>query len=632
MPTASTLNSVSRIVPDAAYVEDPYNAYYPNPEIRMSVYERNATHSLSISRGNTTIITMQLTHTYPTGNNWVVTVTMSDAQRATLISSMSDVASFTATYTLTTYLNGSAIGTSTAQALVELHYSSPSYTSITYRDINPSTIALTGDNQKIIQGASDLEFTVTGATPGRSTTLKEYFVTAWSTTGNVTRFPASEVPSGVLLYGNVNLGLSESANARFDVGVRDARNTSKETSLSIPIIVLVPPRITAYDIKRNASDSTRLDFSFSGTCDTLTQSNISASFKYKLKTDSTYSAAISLSGLTTNTGTFTCSTTYSGVTFLEDKNYDIQLIVTDGINTDTINLTILHATIHVAFREEAIGLGTVPHGTKRVEIAQDWSLVANGKNNVMTYMPYSWAINANYGTDGYERIATIVLDNLQETIHFRGIRRLDKTPFDLYFQVDGNGGIRYFNANFPVLFSSNYPFSAFAITTGTLTYDIYIKKINANDWMTIWVEEGQWSQGVNASITYSPNLLASIPSGATMATPLLPSEWTPTLAPTSSSCTLTCTARQFGNIVIASFYAVNGNATLSAGQTPWIGSSSNLPKPYGSNASGCGYSGGCALLVNVYTTGALVLRITGEQWLANYDSSIITVTYFTADP
>jgi hypothetical protein len=138
----------------------------------------------------------------------------------------------------------------------------------------------------------------------------------------------------------------------------------------------------------------------------------------------------------------------------------------------------------------------------------------------MAYMPYSWACSSTYGQAGYERIATVFLDNLQETLHIRGSRRLDRTPFDLYFQADGNGGIRFFYADFPVLFDSNYPFSAFVYSTSSMTFDIYVQKINANDWITVWVEAGQWTQGGNATITYSPNVLSSVPSGATMATPV----------------------------------------------------------------------------------------------------------------
>jgi hypothetical protein len=53
-----------------------------------------------------------------------------------------------------------------------------------------------------------------------------------------------------------------------------------------------------------------------------------------------------------------------------------------------------------------------------------------------------------------------------------------------------------------------------------MTFDIYVQKINANDWITVWVEAGQWTQGGNATITYSPNVLSSVPSGAVVATPL----------------------------------------------------------------------------------------------------------------
>ena len=189
------------------------------------------------------------------------------------------------------------------------------------------------------------------------------------------------------------------------------------------------------------------------------------------------------------------------------------------------NLVVPTFTPLIAYRPDAIGFGTVPQGTKRVEIAQDWSLVANGKNNTMAYMPYSFNAIGDAGVQGYARIATVTVTSsawAEHTIHFHGIRRVDNIPFDLYFALAGascDPPLKTLCAEFPIYTTNPQPFEAFAYKTATNTWDICVRKCSGSDQITIWTYIGAYAQA-HYTVTYSDYQYSSVPSGATMATSL----------------------------------------------------------------------------------------------------------------
>lgn len=499
------LNSVAEVYADASTV-----IIKPN----MTVYGASFTYTLEIKRGSTSILTLTIP-AQSTGTK-DVSVTLTSTQRTTLLSGMSNVASFSATYILKTLNNGTQVGsTSSATATIRTSSSTsaPSQASFSYADTNAATVAVTGDSTKLIQGQSTLRLTSLTATAKNGASIASYNITIGGVTKSVT--------SG----GTVDIGtISQSGTLSLSVVVTDSRGYTSTKTQSITCYAYSPPSISAYSVKRNASTSTQIDMSFSGTFSNIGSNTVTAKYKYKQSTAGSYSAETSVTP-TTSGGTFSYSGT-NVATFDDEYVYDFVITIADGIITETYYMTVPSYNPLIAFRPNAVGFGMIPQHTKSVEIAQDWRFEANGKFNRIPYTPYSFNAVGVQGTAGYARIARVTVGSsstasyAQQTIHFHGIRRVDVTPFDIYFALNGASSdppLASITAEFPQYVTQPALFEAFAYKVATGTWDIYVRKCSGTDQITVFAYVGAYAQNYY-NVTFSDNLLTSVPDTATVAT------------------------------------------------------------------------------------------------------------------
>lgn len=445
----------------------------------------NFTHTITASLGSSsatvgTNLGTSTTWTIPSG--WLSEIPSATSKNGTLV--------------LTTYRGGTQVGSNTYTATFYVPSSvKPTAPSITLTPVN--TNAWINTQGLYVGGYTKLKVQ-SSATAGSGASMSSYSVTgAFTATGsNVTS-------SSALSAGSKNV----------TVTATDSRGRTNSNTASVTFLTYTNPSLTTFTAERGTYSGGVWTASETGAHIRVTAvPSISLSSQGNTATVTVKIGATSPDATSGNYYYFTSTN--------ETTSYNITGTVSDSVgNNGSRSLTVptIEVPVNINVDLPGVGFGMIAQKPHTVEISPNWSFVANGKNNVMNYLPYSWSTSANYGTDGYARIATVTLDNFLEVIHFKGTRQLDKTPFDLYFQADSNGTITGFYADYPVLYSSTYPFSAFAVYMGNLTWDIYVQKVNAYDWITIWVETGQWSQGVNASITYTPNILASVPSGAVMA-------------------------------------------------------------------------------------------------------------------
>lgn len=496
------LNSVAEVYADASTV-----IVKPN----MTVYGASFTYTLEIKRGNTSILTLSIP-AQSTGTK-DVSVTLTSAQRTTLLNGMSNVASFSATYILKTLNNGTQVGsTSSATATIRTSSSTsaPGQASFSYADTNANTVAVTGDSTKLVQGQSSLRLTNLTATAKNGASVVSYNITIGGVTVSST--------SG----GTVNIGtISQSGTLTLTIVTTDSRGYTSTKTQSITCYAYSPPSISAYSVKRNASTSTQIDMSFSGTFSNVGNNTVTANYKYKQTTAGSYNSPTSVT-VTTSGANFS----YSGsniATFSDEYVYDFVITLADGIITETYYITVPSYNPLMAFRPNAVGFGMIPQNTKSVEIAQDWSVVANGKYNQMGYLPYSFQTNGGSTTSGYARIATITIRSNWAACctRFTVTRLTDSYPIRLYVTFHGEGTNDppapdiYYEAG-----KSQYAFSAFAYKTGTSTWDICVRKVTTNDQLTVWTEDAYYGQYIEHTITYAHGVYSSVPSGAVMATQL----------------------------------------------------------------------------------------------------------------
>lgn len=154
------------------------------------------------------------------------------------------------------------------------------------------------------------------------------------------------------------------------------------------------------------------------------------------------------------------------------------------------------------------------------------SLVANGRNNTFAYMPYSFNAYGTSGTAGYLRIATITItgNNLSQPIEFDIQRRLDGKTVRLYvlFNNEGNTdpALSSFYYDSYAGTAGNKP-EAFILKSATSVWEVYVRKSANSDNVGIYTLMPAHAQD-RCNITYSQYQVSSIPSGATMATPVPP--------------------------------------------------------------------------------------------------------------
>jgi hypothetical protein len=364
-----------------------------------------------------------------------------------------------------------------------------------------------------------------------------------------------------------------------------------------------------------------------------------------IKCDAQYSSldghnTISISYACTKEGDSSASITGTlsdnvAVTKSLDNNYNwtVKFTLVDALGGQTIyNVPLSRGTPIIFFdrKRTAIGVGTFPQANKKLEIASDWSLVANGKKNQMNYLPYSFEAYGESGTRGYAKIATINIigNSISSPIEFEIQRRLDNRAVRLYVLFNNE------NNTDPALVSFYYDSydgtagnkpNAFIYKTATSTWDVYVNKSASGDYITVYTKVSEHSQS-RCNITYSQNLLSSVPSGAVTASIIPCRTVSVTVTKTSGNSTANSVAfYRSGNVCTLTFSLVTTGAT-NVGYNVFEGTS-NAPKPVAS-AYTASYSGSSAVIVVFGTDGKITARVTGATLPTQYDARV-TITYLT---
>lgn len=391
----SVISSVSAFTADAA-----------TAKITMSVtvYNTSYTHTLVIKNGSTTVLTI----TGLSLSNGSNTITLTAAQRSTVLAAMSSLKSFTGTFTLTTYSDSTQIGTAsskTATVQTTSANSAPTFTAFTFEDSNTTAVGVTGNNQILIQNISTLKLTLTAATAKNGATISSYSVVAGSKTasGTTTTITVGTIP--------------DSGTVPVIVTAIDSRGYTTAVTVNITVLEYEGINITEYSMRRvnEVEDTTQVTIGGDITPVTIDGVNKNSLrylyYRYRKTSDDSY-------GSYTN---ITSSTEYddSGFNFESDEwlsldadySYYVQFLVTDKLTSDTVTITVPQGMPLLALRRKKVGIN------KREPAAAldvDGSVMMNGfnvlglvaaldgtedLNNLTDGGIYTQALNANASTD-----------------------------------------------------------------------------------------------------------------------------------------------------------------------------------------------------------------------------------------
>jgi len=286
--------------------------------VNYTEYVSSYTNNLIIKLGSTTLQTIT---NYTSGASF----TLSDSALNTIYSSVTSAKTATLSFSLETYSGSLLLGTSDAVSkLLNINDSNPTIGTVTYRDSNSTTAAITANDQYIVRNKSTLEVTVNTLVALNSATLANITV-AGGGVSQTRSLSGSSDASEVFNLGVVN----QSSNFTLTITLTDSRGYTATKTLTIlvydwtlPTATISALRVDNYYTTTNIT--VNANYSSLGGHNTL-----SLTAQYKKTSDSSFSAPVTL----TNGQTTALSL---------DNNYEWNLKVTvaDALGSTIYNLVI----------------------------------------------------------------------------------------------------------------------------------------------------------------------------------------------------------------------------------------------------------------------------------------------------
>ncbi len=398
----SVLNSVSTLTIDATS---------PVLSLNWTVYDAAYTHRLAIKNGSTTILTITgLTGSKGTNNK---TYAFTAAQRTTILTAMSALASFNATFVLTTYDGSTQVGDASSIAATiqtTAANSSPIFTGFSFKDNYAKTVAVTENNQLFIKAYSQLLVTCTAATAKNGATISRYTATI----GTVSK--SSNTTS--ISYG----AIAGSGNLTLTVTATDSRGYTAARSMEITVIDYVDITIDSWMMRRVNEVEAQTQLTFAGKLSSVQIGGVamntlqSVQYRYKKTTATSWSSWYTIGDV---------EETYSGfsyesaafITLDARYSYNVQIKATDELSSHTIGLLLNKGTPLMAYRSQRVGINNVDPQSALDVIGE---IMMNGFN-VMGFVEelsetddlndkidngiYSQALNANASTNKHYPVA-----------------------------------------------------------------------------------------------------------------------------------------------------------------------------------------------------------------------------------
>lgn len=211
--------------------------------ITMSVTVPNisCTHKLVIKNGSATVLTI----TGLSLSNGSNTITLTSSQRSTVLNAMSSVKDFSGTFELTTYSGSAQIGNVSTKSGVLVRTtaanSSPTFPGFSYRDSNDVSVAVTTNDQILIQNVSFLVVAALAATAKNGASISSYSVLAGNTTASS---PNTTVNVGVISK------IGTDPTIAVTVTAIDSRGYSTSMTKNVPVIAYDKIRISDSFMRR----------------------------------------------------------------------------------------------------------------------------------------------------------------------------------------------------------------------------------------------------------------------------------------------------------------------------------------------------------------------------------------------
>jgi len=277
------------------------------------------------------------------------TFNLTTAERNVLRNACTTSNSRKVTFFVRTVIGGNTFY-STIERTLTIVNANPSFSAsnLSYKDNNSTTVAVTGNNQHLVQNLSKLLVTISSATGLKGASISKYDATINGVTKSITS-------AGNIDYGVINSG----SNLTLSVKVTDSRgNTATATKTVTFLSWSLPTALISLKRKNNYENETYLKVD--GSISSVNSKNtMTIQYQYKKTTETSYS---SLATLSDNVQ----------VTMTKDKEsaWDFKIIIKDKFGTTTYN-TVLPKGRFILFvdtKKLSVGVNCFPTKNESLEV------------------------------------------------------------------------------------------------------------------------------------------------------------------------------------------------------------------------------------------------------------------------
>lgn len=369
----AVVNSVSTVTADNATVTVSINA---------TVYEASYSYTLAIKNGSSTYLTISgLSWTKGTATR---TVTLTAAQRTTLLNAMASIKSFTGTFAVTTYSGSTQIGsTSSKTAVIQTTSanSAPTLSGFTLEDSYSTTANITGNNQLFIQGYSTLKVTPGTATAKNGASISNY-------TASCNGLSASSSSGAAITVGKIE----KSGSVSVTLTVTDSRGYTSSVTKNVTVIAYAKPKISSVTLRRTNEIEAEMQLKFNGSISAVTVDGTQKNsvqyvrYRYKKTSAASYGSYTSILSSTTRSGTSFSFSNLELCSLDAGYSYDFHLQIQDRLYSQSsldLYFVIPQGTPLVALRKKKVGINKpTPSQTLDVggNISADGLILMSGYN------------------------------------------------------------------------------------------------------------------------------------------------------------------------------------------------------------------------------------------------------------
>lgn len=261
-------------------------------------------------------------------------------------------------YIITTTANGTSY-TNTKDCTFKVTNSDPTFADFTYQDTDATTIALTGNNQIIVNNYSNLQAMISTANKAvakNSATMKSYKLACG--TKNVSKDYSSSA--------DVNLSINDVDSATITVYATDSRgnSTSKtKTATFKNYIDLAITRLVATRQQNGVGSAVLLEFEgtyWNNSFGAVTNAIQQCIYKYKLASSSTWITGETQLSYSASNGTFSGSMLIKGDLGADGFNvanaYNIRLQMADKLVTKAVDITLPSGAPGLAIAKQGLAI------------------------------------------------------------------------------------------------------------------------------------------------------------------------------------------------------------------------------------------------------------------------------------